>query len=92
MVLISAMIAHPDSKQPLSPIRSERIVLEGAAFSGSALGAFFDRRFGKDLLSMVVVPAARGSGCLMYNGQCHGWRGSVFRDDRATTRTRPPVA
>jgi hypothetical protein len=92
MVLISAMIAHTKSNQPMSPIGSETAVLECAAFPGGVLGSFFDRRFGKDLLSMVVVPAARGSGCLMYDGQCRGWRGSVFRDDRATTRTRPPVA
>lgn len=89
MVLISAMIPHSRSKPPMSTMGSEMVVSGGDAFSESALGAFFDQRFGKDFLSMVVVPAAQGSGCLMYDGQCHGWRGSVVRDDRATAWRRP---
>jgi hypothetical protein len=29
---------------------------------------------------------------LMYDGQCHGWRGSVVGDDRTTARLRSLVA
>src|SRR5664280_1207117 len=74
MVLISAVIAPHNS---MSPMGSETVASESDATSECAPEPFFGRRFGKGLLSMIVVPAAKGSGCLIYDGQCRGWRGSV---------------
>jgi hypothetical protein len=86
MVLISAVIAPHNS---LSPMGSETVVSECDASSECAPEPFFGRRFGKDLLSMVVIPAAQGHGCLIYEGQCRGWRGSVVEDARARAWRRP---
>ena len=77
MVLISLVIAPHNS---VSPMESETAAIESDASSECAPEPFFGRRFGKDLLSMIVVPAAKGPGCLIYEGQCRGWRGSVVRD------------
>jgi hypothetical protein len=85
MVLISAVIAPHDS---MSPMGSETVAIESVAFSESAPEPFFGQRFGKGLLSMIVVPAAKGSGCLIYEGQCRGWRGSVVQDYRKTAWRR----
>jgi hypothetical protein len=89
MVLISAVIAPHNS---MSPMGSETVASESAASSECAPEPFFGRRFGKGLVSMIVVPAATGSGCLMYDGQCRGWRGSVVRDYRTMAWRRPSSA
>ena len=92
MVLISAVIAPHNSMSPMSTIGSETVVSESDASSECAPEPFFGRRFGKGLLSMIVVPTAKGSGCLIYDGQCRGWRGSVVRDYRTTAWRRPSSA
>jgi hypothetical protein len=88
-VLISATIAPRGSRPPMSVAGDGVVVGGGGDSSGSALGRFFDRRFGKGLPPMVVVPEVRGSGCLIYEGKCRGWRGSVVRDYRTTAWRRP---
>jgi hypothetical protein len=89
MVLISAVIGPRASKPPLLATGSDIVDNAADASAGNALIPFFGRRFGKDLLSMVVVPAAQAPGCLIYEGQCRGWRGSVVEDARARAWRRP---
>jgi len=39
-------------------------------------------------ISMIVVPAARDSEYLMYDGQCGGWLGSVIEDTSRNFKSR----
>ena len=89
MVLISAMIAPRASKPPILTTGGDMMVSGADASSRNALVPFFGRRFGKGLLSMIVVPAVRSPGCLIYKGQCRGWRRSVVEDARARAWRRP---
>jgi hypothetical protein len=86
-VLISAIIAPRARKTPMPTIGRETITSSSEASCETILYHFFGRRRGKNAISMIVVPAARDSEYLMYDGQCGGWVGSAIEDGRSISPT-----
>jgi hypothetical protein len=83
-VLISAIIAPRALKAPT--IENETATSNSGASCETILHHFFGRRPGKNSISMIVVPPARESKYLIYDGQSEGWLGSLVEDLRCTSR------
>ena len=84
-VLISATIAPRAPKAPT--IENDTATSNSDASCQTILHHFFGRRPGKNSISMIVVPPARDSKYLIYDGQSEGWLASLVEDVRCTSRT-----
>ena len=85
-VLITAKIAPRAPNAPMLAIGNETITSSSDDSCETILPHFFGRRLGKNSISMIVVPPARESKYLIYDGQSEGWLGSLVEDLRCTSR------